>query len=277
MSEQASENNFSLIPAPGRELATSQTAQNRILGEMVDNSLVLARDTTTQVVDLDAHVREGNKLLGSEGSGMTEANHRAFSLFLRAAEAGHAEAQYGLGRCFYQGSGVPKNYAEAIIWFRRSAEQGHAKAQNHLGLCYDRINGITNLPEALKWYRKAAGQNVANAQRRLGYLYESGRGVPQDYAEAAKCYRQAAEQGNISAQVSLGALYANGRVAIDLRDGIDTGDVVEAYKYVKLAEEKGYEGAANTLAVISALLLPEDIREGERRYSEMITKRRSEA
>jgi uncharacterized protein len=35
------------------------------------------------------------------------------------------------------GEGVPKDDAEAVKWFRKAAEQGHAKAQFNLGAMYD--------------------------------------------------------------------------------------------------------------------------------------------
>jgi hypothetical protein len=121
--------------------------------------------------------------------------------------------------------------------------------------------------EAVKWCRKAAEQGLAAAQNNLGDMYANGDGVPKDYAEAVKWYRKAADQGLLAAQESLGACYANGRAAIAIEDAVD------AYKYVKLAEEKGYEGAAKTLDVISVLLSPEELREAERRYQEMCSRR----
>ena len=39
----------------------------------------------------------------------------------RAAEQGHAEAQYNLGALYMLGHGVPRNDAEATKWFRRVA------------------------------------------------------------------------------------------------------------------------------------------------------------
>ena len=50
----------------------------------------------------------------------------------RAAEMGHADAQYCLG-CFYHfGEKVEKDDEEAVKWFRMAAEQGHADAKKAL-------------------------------------------------------------------------------------------------------------------------------------------------
>ena len=45
------------------------------------------------------------------------------------AEAGDAVAQNNLGICYYKGSGVEKDVAQAVTWWHRAAEQGHAEAQ----------------------------------------------------------------------------------------------------------------------------------------------------
>ena len=45
------------------------------------------------------------------------------------AEAGDAEAQKNLGVMYAIGEGMPQDDAEAVAWFRKAAEQGHAEAQ----------------------------------------------------------------------------------------------------------------------------------------------------
>lgn len=45
------------------------------------------------------------------------------------ALSGDAEAQFKLGFCYDKGQGVDKNDVEAFQWFQKAAEQGHAKAQ----------------------------------------------------------------------------------------------------------------------------------------------------
>lgn len=52
------------------------------------------------------------------------------SELIRKAESGDAEAQYELGNNYYFGfSGFSTNEEEADKWFLKAAEQGHAKAQ----------------------------------------------------------------------------------------------------------------------------------------------------
>jgi TPR repeat protein len=182
------------------------------------------------------------------------------------------QSWHRMGKQYFGGRGVPQDYAEAVKWFRKAAEQNYAQAQYALGICYDGGDGVTKDEfEAANWYRKAAEQNDAEGQFSLGVRYANGRGVEKDNAEAAKWFRKAAEQGHQPAQQSLGAFYANGRVAIDIVSGME--GAIDAYQYIRLAKEKGCEGAAKTMDVISALLSPEELCEAERRYQELCSRR----
>ena len=83
------------------------------------------------------------------------------------------------------GRGVPEDDAEAVRWYRRAAEQGHAGAQYFLGLMYDYGLGVPlDDAEAVIWYRLAAEQGDASAQNNLGVMYGTGEGVPQDAARS---------------------------------------------------------------------------------------------
>jgi hypothetical protein len=52
--------------------------------------------------------------------------------YRKAADQGHAAAQFNLDGCYANGTGVAKNEAEAVKWYRKSAEQGHTLAVNAL-------------------------------------------------------------------------------------------------------------------------------------------------
>ena len=47
----------------------------------------------------------------------------------RAADQGHAQAQYTLGLMYLKGSGVAKDEQEAVVWIRRAADQGLVQAK----------------------------------------------------------------------------------------------------------------------------------------------------
>jgi TPR repeat protein len=210
-------------------------------GDSVSNAFeTLARDSARASVDLDALVREAKRLYRSNGEGMTEENIRAFKSFLRAAEAGHSEAQSNLGWCYRKGNGVPQDYLEAVKWFRKAADQGDTDAQDGLGYCYAEGQGVPqDYVEAIKWYRKAADQGHAWGQADLGYCYHKGQGVAQDYVEAAKWFRKAAEQGHADAQHNLGYCYAEGQGVAQ--------DYVEAVNWFRKAAEQGHADAQHNL------------------------------
>ena len=77
------------------------------------------------------------------------------------------------------------DYALAAQWLRKAADQGHASAQFNLGVMYGNGQGVPqDYTQAVQWYRKAADQGNADAQTNLGHKYANGQGVPQDYALA---------------------------------------------------------------------------------------------
>ncbi len=81
-------------------------------------------------------------------------------------------------------------------WYRRAAEQGHAQAQYNLGLMYANGQGVPqDEQEAVKWFRLGAEQGYAIAQYTLGLMYGKGQGVPQDFVLAHMWANLAASQG----------------------------------------------------------------------------------
>ncbi len=174
--------------------------------------------------------------------------------FRKAAEQGHAQAQYHLGHMYDSGKGVTEDNQQAIQWYRKAVEQGLAQAQLQLGGMYQRGVGVSrDEQEALKWYRKAAEQGYAPAQDLLGMIYQLGVGVTQDDQQAVNWYRQAAEQGHAKAQYHLGQSYYNGK-------GV-TKDEPEAIKWLSKAAAQGQPDAQeHALAVHFVAIAPSDNR-----------------
>src|SRR5882724_6116956 len=70
-------------------------------------------------------------------SALEKGDHEtAIKLFLKAAEQGHAEAQFMLGQMYDSGIDGRPDYKEAVRWYREAAEKGHKDAQWSLGLRY---------------------------------------------------------------------------------------------------------------------------------------------
>jgi len=77
----------------------------------------------------------------------------ALECYLKAAEQGHAEAQYKVGIYYKNGFGVSKDkaravYGEAFEWYRKAAEQGHESSQTVVGDYYKSGSARAGVPQA---------------------------------------------------------------------------------------------------------------------------------
>ena len=59
---------------------------------------------------------------------MPEDDTEAVKWYRKAAEQGHAPAQYNLGAMYGNGEGVPEDYVQAYAWLNLAAAQGDEKA-----------------------------------------------------------------------------------------------------------------------------------------------------
>jgi TPR repeat protein len=148
---------------------------------------------------------------------VTPGNIDAVQWYEKEAQAGNAEAQFGLGTLFFKGMGKPQDRYQAVQWFNAAAAQGHASAQFLLGYMY--LNGI-GVPEdkriACDWFEKAAAQGDPHAQFNLATLYFSGEGIPEHFIKGLNWYTTAASQGHAFAQSMLGTVYNHGiGIAVD--------------------------------------------------------------
>ena len=127
----------------------------------------------------------------------------AFHLHQSKANQGDANSQFNLALLYANGAGTPQNTKQAVYWYTKAAEQGHVQAQYKLGRLY-RFSGDDEVPQdyklAIFWYTKAAEQGHIFAQYKLGNIYEDGDGAPQDYKQAFFWYTKATGQGHVFAE-----------------------------------------------------------------------------
>ena len=110
---------------------------------------------------------------------------KAAEFFQKAADQGHAEAQYGLAGLYGVGNGVPHNKKLSFHWFRKSAEQGYVESQFSLGSIYLEGDMVErSVSKAVDWWHKAAEKNHSGAQFNLGSIYLEGKILKQDKIEA---------------------------------------------------------------------------------------------
>ena len=127
------------------------------------------------------------------------------------AEAGDAEAQFGLGLLFDIGQGVAQDPASAYRWYRRAAEAGMAEAQFNVAVMHDTGEGRPRDPAAAAlWYSRAAAHGNRRAQFNLAQLYAAGQGLPRNLDQAEVWYEAAASSVPAAAD-KLAALRRSGR------------------------------------------------------------------
>ena len=155
------------------------------------------------------------------------------------AEAGDADAQWGMGLIHRFGRGVAVDEEEAVKWYARSARQGHMYAQHALGVMFDFGLGVPrdglNQLRAQCLYLLSAKQGCARAQYALYLLYrELG-----DSDKAFPWFYRALAQGQP------GALFEKGRARLWNPLVLDK---TEAYMYLILSARQDEKDAIDFLA-----------------------------
>lgn len=100
------------------------------------------------------------------------------------AEQGDAQAQYLLGRRYYEAKGVERDHEKGKFWINKAAENNNADAQSDIAFDYENQRDIDN---AIIWYKKSADNGSDRAMFNLGLIYSVGMyGMEVDYQEALK-------------------------------------------------------------------------------------------
>jgi TPR repeat protein len=151
-----------------------------------------------------------------------------------------------------RGEGLPKDDAEAVKWLRKAADQGHAEAQYNLGQLYRESTGVPqDYAQAASWFRKAADQGNIGAQNNLGGMYENGWGVPKDDIEAYAWYNLAAvsnvvarkNRDNVARRLPSGAQLLAQQRSKQLQQQIENREIERLKKADQKQREKIQKGA----------------------------------
>lgn len=94
------------------------------------------------------------------GEGVPENLDRAFKCYLKAAEAGHTNAQRELLSLYYNGTGTKQDAKAAVEWMQKAAEQGNRACQFMLACKYrDAEDGFPkDIDKAITWFTKSISQ-----------------------------------------------------------------------------------------------------------------------
>jgi len=90
------------------------------------------------------------------------------------AKQGDVEAQYAIGLAYIVGTGIKKDSQTARYWITKAADQGHAPAQYQLGSYYTLPGLDQDSGRAFEWLLKSARQGNAEAQLSVAMFYFLG-------------------------------------------------------------------------------------------------------
>ena len=148
--------------------------------------------------------------------GFDKDTKEAFSLYLGAAKAGHAQAAFRVAVCCELGleedGGTKRDLGKAVQWYKRAATLGDTPAMYKTGVI--QLKGLLGQPkdsgEAVGWLRKAAekaDKDNPHALHELALWHEAASGsgrIAGDEAYAKQLFLQAAELGYKFSQYRLG-------------------------------------------------------------------------
>jgi len=163
------------------------------------------------------------------------------SWYRKAADKGHAGAQYQYAEALYYGHGISEDERESAKWLRLAARQGHEVAKNNYN---DRLE-----EGRFAYLLDSAEQGNGESQYRLGSLFYHGeQGYPVDKGQSAAWFRKATAQGIAAAQYTLGVMTLNG-------DGVRQ-DEPEGRRLIQASAAQGYREAIDLLAQITPSEIP---------------------
>ncbi len=175
--------------------------------------------------------------------GKTADDTQAQAWYLKAAQAGDADAQYQMGEHYFSNDDSKTDFATAKQWYLKAARQGHGLAQLRLGFIYAEAHysgAKTDDKEAEKWFLAAAQQNAGDAQFRLGTFYHNYK-QPPDLKKAEYWLTKAAEGGHRVAMYDLANMIRarDPKTSIDWLTKAADLDLLQAQMMLSTIYEKG--------------------------------------
>ncbi|KAF7721739.1 hypothetical protein EC973_004177 [Apophysomyces ossiformis] len=152
-------------------------------------------------------------LLFSKGIGLEQDIDTGLRYLQQAAEEGHAEAAYELGRLYSDRYKYSKNnMAQSLYWYEKALAQGDQRAL--VDLAYGFYEGSAEVPKddarAFNYASMGAQARDKYCQYILGCLYLKGRGTPENAQEAIRWLAASVEQGFTLAIEDIATIYLRG-------------------------------------------------------------------
>ena len=110
---------------------------------------------------------------------------KAFEWFVKASDAGNAEAMHSAALLLRDGKGVAKDVNECILYLEKAANLGLQRSQLLLGdLYYEGKIIEKDDSKAIRWYEMAATTGNPRAQYMTATMYRDGLGTNQNTGKA---------------------------------------------------------------------------------------------
>ena len=193
------------------------------------------------------------------GIGAPKNYHKAFKLYLKAAQNGNVDAMFIAGGMYMQGLGTSINKPEAFKWLYKAAVNGRSSKESERILGQSFLTGENvpqNYEEALHWYERAAKGGDAAAQSELGSLYFSGKMLDKDYEKARHWFEIAARDNYPLAQYNMGIIWYTG-------NGVATIDMVRAYAWFNLAGSNGHSNGVVAKQYLETILSVDELKRAQ--------------
>ncbi|KAJ2799296.1 hypothetical protein H4R20_004496 [Coemansia guatemalensis] len=149
--------------------------------------------------------------------GVPRDDGKAFSYYLQASKAQHAEANYRTAVCYEVGVGTRKDATRALQFYRKAAVQSNVPAMYKLGVILIKgLLGVSPAPkEGINWLKRGADNatpECPHSLHELALCHEAKdiTGVIPDESYARQLYIKAGKLGYVPSQVRLGQAYEYG-------------------------------------------------------------------
>lgn len=161
------------------------------------------------------------------------------ALWQRAAEAGHPQAAYQLGRAYHYGFEVDADIPAALHWYSLALAGSVGRAATGMGDIHACVHQETESPEpalAVRFYEEGIRLGDPHSLVGLANLFRTGRGVPQDALRARELLLQASDAGLAGAETILFAMHDRRLLPAELRN--------EMWNHLFNAARRGHPAAA---------------------------------
>lgn len=119
-------------------------------------------------------------------------------------------AQFELGRMYFEGYQVEKNKSEGLRLIETSLKQNNPKAELFMAKYYQNLGGVDNISKAIKLYKDSFQKGNFDAQFQLGMLYLFTNTDVRNEKEGYLLILKTAMDGNQQAQKQLAKMYEEG-------------------------------------------------------------------